>query len=76
MKKLLGLFLCSVLTASAFTPLSQANASAAVAFKWNATTLAPNSLTTRKSLIDCSVINIVWEVGELDTHYILEVRSS
>jgi hypothetical protein len=30
-------------------------------------------LTTRKSLIDCSDINIVWEVGELDTHYILEV---
>ena len=58
MKKLVGLFLCSVLTASAFTPLSQANASAAVAFKWNATTLVPNSQQPLASLVTTNVSGI------------------
>jgi len=58
MKKLLGLFLCSVLTASAFTPLSQANASATVGFKWNATTLAPNSQLPLASLITTNISGI------------------
>ena len=58
MKKLLGLFLCSILTSSAFTPLSQATASAAITFKWNATTLAANSQQPLASLITTNVSGI------------------
>jgi hypothetical protein len=51
MKKLLGLFLSSVIALSAFAPHRPAHALAAPAFKWNATTLAPNSQQPLASLI-------------------------
>lgn len=58
MKKHLGLFLCIVFTATVIAPLRQVSASAAVIFRWNATTLAPNSQQPLASLITTNVSGI------------------
>ena len=51
MKKFLGLFLSSVIAVSTFAPHRPAHALLAPSFKWNATTLAPNSQQPLASLI-------------------------
>jgi hypothetical protein len=58
MKKLLGLFLSSVIAVSTFAPTRPAHALSAPNFKWKTNTLAPNSQQPLASLITTNVTGI------------------
>ena len=58
MKKLLGLFLSSIIAVTAFAPLQVTHARVTPTFKWNSTTLAPNSRQPLASLITTNVTGI------------------
>ncbi|NDG67396.1 MAG: hypothetical protein EBY23_10905, partial [Actinobacteria bacterium] len=58
MKKLLRIFFCSVIATTTLSSIQPVDASVAISFKWNTTSLAPKSQQPLASLITTNVTGI------------------
>ena len=58
MKKLLSIFFCSVISTTSLSSIQPVDASVAISFKWNTTSLAPKSQHQLASLITTNVTGI------------------